>query len=118
MAKIRAFSPGDVSQVAALYLKVFQLQEPHDPRLLQHRFAHVYFENPWNDAQLPSLVYEEDSGKISGFLGVMPRCFSFRGRQIRAAVSSNFMVEESLRHFLIAVQLLKKFFEGPQDLSI
>src|SRR5437867_2507803 len=40
-----------------------------------------------------------------------------KGRPIRAAVSSQFMVDPSVRNRLAAVELQSAFFAGPQDLS-
>ena len=47
---------------------------------------------PVADPTLPSLVYEED-GRITGFIGVMPRRMTMGGRQFHAAVSSQFVVD-------------------------
>jgi len=67
---------------------------------------------------LSSLVYEEGTGKIGGFLGVMLRPMWMRDRLIRTAVSSQFIVEPESRFELAGVQLLKVFLSGPQDLSL
>src|SRR5262249_20777825 len=73
---------------------------------------------PWYEKQLSSLVYEEADGRITGFLGVMPRAMRIDGRPIRAAISSMFMVDPSSRSSLAALQLMKTFISGPQDLSL
>ena len=83
----------------------------------------VYFDNPWHDPELASLVCEDGSGRIDGFLGVMARPMVLNDRQpIRAATSSNFRVrgggQAAPRNPFTAIALLKRFFEGPQDLSV
>src|SRR5581483_7581848 len=67
---------------------------------------------------ITSLVFEENSGEITGFLGVVPRPMSFNGRPVRAAISSQFIVAPARRSTLAAVKLLQAFVSGPQDLSI
>jgi hypothetical protein len=84
--------------------------------------ADVYLDNPWYDPELPSLVCTDD-GRIDGFLGVVARPMALRGGQpVRSAASSNFRVRGGdrggPRNPLIAIRLLKRFFEGPQDLSV
>lgn len=93
-----------------------------DPDTLARYLEEVYFDNPWYDPELPSLVCA-DGGRIDGFLGVVARPMLLRsGQPVRAAASSNFRVRGGdhggRRNPLIAMRLLKRFFEGPQDLSV
>jgi hypothetical protein len=78
----------------------------------------IFFRHPWRDASLPSLIYEEDNGRIAGCLGVMPRPMLLNGRLIRAAISHHFMVEPDSRSTLAGLRLAKAFLAGPQDLSV
>lgn len=114
--RIRTFTPDDIPQVVELHKKVFPANSvlPHE---LESHFQRLFFENPWYDVELPSLVYQEDGGKIGGFYGVIPRPMRMKDRLIRVAVSSQFMVDPSLRNRLAAVELQGAFFAGPQDLS-
>ena len=93
-----------------------------DPDALARYLEDVYLDNPWHDPELPSLVCA-DGGRIDGFLGVVARPMAWRGGQaVRAATSSNFRIRGGEggrpRNPLIAMRLLKRFFEGPQDLSV
>ena len=93
------------------------------PDELARYLEDVYLDNPWYDPELPSLVCADGGGRIEGFLGVVARPMLLRGGQsIRAATSSNFRVRGGEhggpRNPLIAMRLLKRFFEGPQDLSV
>lgn len=114
--RIRTFTPDDIPQVVELHRNVFPTNSilPHE---LAAHFRRLFFENPWYDAELPSFVYQEDGGKIGGFYGVIPRPMRMKGRLIRVAVSSQFMVDPSVRNRLAAVELQRAFFAGPQDLS-
>jgi hypothetical protein len=121
MGHIRPFGRDDIPQVARLHQTVFKPQgrtsaaalDSYPPYLSQ-----VFLDNPFCDPCLPSLVYEDDGGRIAGFLGSAPRRMVLHGRRIRAAVSSQFVVDPAGPVGLVAVRLAKAFLEGPQDLSI
>lgn len=114
--RIRSFVPEDIPQVVHLHRRVFA-DNACSVSELQAYFQTLFFENPWYDESLPSLVYREDGGTILGFYGVLPRRMRMKGQLIRAAVSSQFMVDPSIRNRLAAVELQSAFFAGPQDLS-
>jgi len=118
MGRVRPFVDDDISQVVDLHRRIFGMSDKWSPELYRGYFHEVFLNNPWYDKSLCSLVYEEGSGKIGGFLGVMPRPMWMKGRPIRAAVSSQFIVEPESRLKLAGVQLLKAFLSGPQDLSL
>jgi Acetyltransferase (GNAT) domain len=112
--RIREFEANDIEQVANLHRNVFKLEEqPTDQ-------YHAYFSERFlsrDDDSLPSLVCEAEHGRILGFLGVASRHFSFGSRKITAALSSQFVVDPEARHQLIAIHLLREFFNGRQDFS-
>jgi hypothetical protein len=119
MGHIRAFVEADIPQVAALHKRVFRTtgcRAAAGPYATY--FSTVFLDHPSRDPALPSLVYEEDSGRITGFLGVVARRMSLDGRLLLAAISSQFVVDPNGRSALAAVQLARTFFEGPQDISI
>jgi hypothetical protein len=121
MGRSRAFAETDIPQVARLHNAVFTPRErrARDGRDARHAyFKNVFLDNPWRDPALTSLVYEEADGRISGFLGVVPRRMSMRGQQLVAAISTQFIIAPDARNTLAAVQLARTFLEGPQDLSI
>jgi hypothetical protein len=112
---VRDFSRDDICQVAHLWLRVFHRVEGLPARPLEDYFRQVFFDNPWSDAELPSLVYEE-RGRIVGFLGVIPRWMVFNGRRLRVAVASQLIVDEPSRAY-VGAQLMRRLFAGPQDLA-
>jgi hypothetical protein len=124
MKQIRPFTQDDIPQVIDLHMRVFgvrgkSFQHSSSPKLLQtyaDHFEEIFFRNPWHDEALPSLVYQETTGRILGFLGVMPRPMLFNGQLIKAALSSQFIVAPESRY--VGALLLKAFFSGPQDLSL
>ena len=114
--RVRPFLPEDIPQVVELHRRVFP-ENAFAVSELQTYFHTLFFKSPWYDAELPSLVYRENGETILGFYGVMPRPMRMKGRRIRVAVSSQFMVDPSVRNRLAAVELQNSFFAGPQDLS-
>jgi Acetyltransferase (GNAT) domain len=117
LSKIRPFEPIDIPQVAALHLQAFGVVKSPD---IDNRYK-TYFTDkfivPSQRGDLPSLVFEEENGEVAGFIGVATRHFVTGGRRIRAAVSTQFIVDPRARSRLIAVALLRNFLNGPQDLS-
>jgi hypothetical protein len=81
-----------IGDAANLYLKVVRGQARQAPRSLRDAFRETLLDNPWASPEIPSLVYL-DSGKLVGFLGVIPRPMEFRGRPIRAATIALWMVD-------------------------
>jgi len=120
MGHIRPFGEHDIPQVARLHQTVFKPRGRTDSSALDSYdsyFRDVFFDNPFCDPCLPSLVYEDDD-RIVGFLGRVPRPMAINGRRFQAAVSSQFIVEPTSPVGLVAVRLAKAFLEGSQDLSI
>jgi len=118
---VRPFVEADIPQVAELHRRVFQTGEAPSAELERRYRAYfrgIFLDNPWYDEEVSPLVYEDADGSIAGFLGVMPRRMSIRGRPIQAAVSSQFIVEPGRRSTMAAVHLMKTFMSGPQDVSI
>src|SRR5437773_9845883 len=121
MGHVRPFEEKDIPQVADLHRRVFRTDEgPSRPAAKSYPayFQTVYLTSPWSDPQIPSLVYGNSTGVILGFLGVVARPMSLRGRPLTADVSSQFIVEPGDGSGMIAVHLAKTFLSGPQDLSL
>jgi len=117
MARIRPFVFNDIENVVRLYRKIHGSGSAGNDQQFCEYLDQLFFKNPWVDSELPCLVYQDESGALSGFLGVIPRRMTFKGQPIRVAVSNSFMVDPSRRNTLAAVELQKAFFSGPQDLS-
>ncbi len=117
MGHVRDFRREDIPAAARLWTQVFGKGAPVATDLLEAYFAEVFFENPWHAEGLPSLVYEDDQRALAGFLGVVPRRMLFEGTPIRAVVSTQFMVDRSRSPGFAAIELLRTFLAGPQDLS-
>ncbi len=117
MAGIRAFEAADIQQVANLHQKVFGVTNSPDIGTRYTAYFTDKFLDPVRRGALPSLVFEDENGEITGFIGIASRWFMIGSRRIRAAVSTQFIAEPRARSRLIAVALLRDFLKGPQDFS-
>lgn len=115
---IRRFVEGDIPQVARLHRAAFRLGDSPGLGSYHDYFTRVFLENPAGDGPLPSLVYQENDGRIVGFVGLVPRQMAINGHHFQAVVSSQFIVDPTSHVGLVALRLAKAYLEGPQDLSI
>jgi hypothetical protein len=114
---VRPVQEGDLPAIGRLHRQVFGGRRPEVQRL--DRFlAEVFCGHPWIGDACPSLVCEDATGQLIGCLGVMPRPMVFRGRPVMAAVTHHFMVAPDQRASWAALQLMRTFLAGPQDLSL
>jgi hypothetical protein len=119
---VRPFTRNDIPQVADLYRRVYLPTYPpnHQATLLAslaRYFEDVFFAGPWRDERISSLVCDDGTGRVAGFIGVVPRRMRFKGRTICAANSFHLMTDPRSRSTLAGVRLLKYLFAGPQDLT-
>ncbi|MBZ5502478.1 MAG: GNAT family N-acetyltransferase [Acidobacteriia bacterium] len=118
MPGIRPFVQADVQQVADLVWKVLHEKKGSSPPSLKIYFEELFLHNPWLDDGILSRVYEDAQGKIVGFFGAVPRRMSIQGKTIRLAFGSNFVVDPESRASMAAIQLVRAFMKGSQDVSI
>jgi hypothetical protein len=114
---VRPFVEDDIPQVADLYWTVMLGRKGPAAPELQSFFRGLYFTNPWIDSTPSSLVYEGESGRVVGFLGVIRRKMSLCGQPIRVAYGGNFIVDPLARSNLAGLRLLGAYMAGNQDLS-
>ncbi len=117
-ARIRAAVASDVLAIGELHGRVWGYSGPEHSRQFAEHFRQVYFENPWFDPQIAPLVHEEADGRITAVLGTVVRPVLLGNRQGRMAISSEFAVDPDRRNSLVALQLLRQLFNGPQDLTV
>jgi hypothetical protein len=115
--RLREFVPSDAPAVAALHARTQPESAWPSEAARAGYFREVLLHNPWRDPGMPSWV-AEDGARIAGFFGVLPRRMLFRGRPVRVAVGCQLMVDPEHRRSFLALELMKRFFAGPQDLSV
>lgn len=118
MSGIRPLQRGDVPQVAALYERVMRSRTRVPPPGLGEYFERTFLDHPWADANIGSLVYEDDSGRLIGFIGSSARRLRFDGRPIRMACSGPLVADPDVGVQGVGVFLLRRYLAGPQDLTI
>jgi hypothetical protein len=116
MGEIHEFEEAHIPEVAALELKVFHHRRAESVPALEGYFAEIFLRNPWRDCGLTSFVYLH-RGKVAGFIGLLPRVMEFNGRKILVGVGSQLMVDRDEHPGMAGLALVKRFFDGPQDLS-
>jgi hypothetical protein len=115
--RVREFTAADAPAVAALHARTHPESAWPSEAACAAYFRELLLQNPWRDPQMPSWV-AEDEARIVGFFGVLPRRMRFRERAVRVAVGCQLMVDAEHRRSFAALELMKRFFAGPQDLSI
>ena len=117
VGRVRPFRPDDLPDVVGLRRRLFRFTERPSPAELADYCERVFCRNPWSDDELPSLVHEDEHGKLVGFLGVVPRRMIFQDEPIRVAIATQLMVSPE-RRGLAGRRLVRAFLAGPQDLSM
>jgi GNAT superfamily N-acetyltransferase len=115
---IRALERHDLPQVAGLYELVMRSGSRTPPPRLSAYFERIFLDHPWADPALPSLVYATPDGTILGFLGSLVRRMCFDGKPIRLSCSECFVTDPAVRSRGIGALLLRRFLNGPQDLTM
>lgn len=117
MVKIRPLVENDIPAVVELRRKMVPHACCPSAADLGAHVKEMFLTGPWCDEGLASLVYEDQAGRVVGFLGVMPRSMLFHGEPIRVAVLTLLMVDPTSRGG-VGPKLLQACFRGPQDLSL
>jgi hypothetical protein len=116
--EIRALERGDLEQVAGLYEHVARSGSRTPPPRMVEYFERSFFDYPWADPEIPSLVHVEDDGRITGFLGSSVRRFTFDGRPVRAGISGQLVTEPDARSRAPGAFLMRRYMQGPQELTL
>ena len=118
MGGLRPFAENDISSVADLIWKVLHERKGPAPPSLRAHLQDLFLHNPWMDDGIVSRVFENTQGKLLGFFGAVPRRMSIQGETIRLAFGSNLVVDPESRASVTAMQLVRAFMKGSQDISI
>jgi len=115
---IRALTPQDLSELAALRTRVDA--DANDRRRTQVAIAQLYphllLDTPWYNPDIPSLVNTAD-GRLTGMLAVSARPMLFEGRMITAAIGTDLYVAGETRGTMAGLALPKALLNGNQDIT-
>jgi len=118
MSEIQPLTPADIPAVAQLFMRVFRKSSLPAAESLKSYLTDLYLNNPWADPSYPSFVSRRSDGRITGFIGSLPRRMILEGLQISVVVAGNHMVDQEDRELFTGSNLLKRLFGGPQDLTL
>jgi hypothetical protein len=116
---VRLFTEEDIPEVVDVYLKVTGKADHTPETLNSYRtyFSDVFMNHPWRDEAIGSLVHQEADGRITGYVGVVPRQMSVNGTVLRAAILCEIVADPSGSGWP-GFKLMSAALSGPQDLSI
>lgn len=114
---IRALQRGDLPAVTQLYETVFRAGMAAKPGLAEE-FERTVLDYPWADPGMPSLVYEQPDGAISGFLGSHVRRMRLGSRRVRMGCAGQLVTDPAHARRGIGALLLRRYLSGPQDLTV
>jgi hypothetical protein len=115
---IRPLQRDDVPAVASLYESISRSGSGVAPQGLAGYFERTLLDHPWADPEIPSLVYLDDQGRVQGFIGSHVRRLRLEDRPVRMACSGQLMSDPAVRNRAVGTLLLRRFFAGPQDLTM
>jgi hypothetical protein len=118
VGEIRPLERTDLEQVTILYEQVARSGSPKPPPRMAEYFEETFFDHPWADPEIPSLVYVEPDGRITGFLGSSVRRFVFDGRPARVGVSGQLVADPEMRGRAPGAFLMNAYMRGAQDLTL
>lgn len=110
---IRPVRRDDIDAVAQLYQRLVRLSEDPSPPGLAPAFERMFFDQPWVDPEVPSLVYADSDDRPVAFIGSHARPMVLGDRAVRAVASGQLVSEPGTP---AGALLLKSFFAGSQDL--
>jgi hypothetical protein len=118
LSEIRPCLRDDIPAVAVLFQRTFRDARQKPPRALEEYIAEAHFDHPWFDPEIAPRVHVNGDGRVTGFIGVVPGHFEYRGQPVRAAIAGSLMVESPEREPLAGAKLMRALVKGPQDISI
>ncbi len=118
MSGIRPLERTDLQQVASLYEFVVRSGSRKPPAGLARHFERTFLEHPWVDPSIPSLVYEDESGAVRGFIGSHVRRFRFDGEEIRIAYPGQLVADHESRGRAPGFFLLRAYLGGSQSATV
>jgi hypothetical protein len=117
LKSLRPLQADDLEQVAALFLRVVRPGSGESVVETAEYFRRTTLEHPWADPEIPSLVFVDDRGAITGFVGSYVARMRLEGSPIRAACPGNLVADPEARGFAPGALLLREHLSGPQDVT-
>jgi hypothetical protein len=116
LSQVRPIDRDDLPTIASLYAELDGWRGGSTPGFISF-FERTLLEQPHADPDIPSLVYEDPEDGVTAFIGSHVRRFAFGSRTLRLACFGPVIVRHAHRREGLATQLLRRFLEGPQDMT-
>lgn len=117
--RLEQFCIDDVVAVAHLHRRVFHHKEGPPSSALIAYYRQIFFENPWRSDDVPSLLWRDSAGAVSGFMGMILRPMLCEGQPIRVSVGHRLMVDRRASNAaFVAARLVRACLSGKQDLFL
>jgi hypothetical protein len=117
-SRIRPLERDDIRQVASLYELVMRSGSRTPSPGLADYFERTTLDYPWADPEIPSLVYEEADGEITGFIASHIRRFRLGTEPIRICCGGQLVADPRVRHKAVGALLMRRHMTGQQDMTI
>ncbi|MEJ5018439.1 hypothetical protein WH297_01620 [Ochrobactrum vermis] len=94
--RVRAMDTDDIPAVRTLFQQVFRPQSKSCNENFDQFFQKFFFENPYYDPAIGSVVHEDDHGGIDSALSVLPIPYRVNGRTIMGRLLCAFMMKPDM----------------------
>lgn len=118
MSTIRPLEAADVPEVCGLFEAVARSGRRSPPPQLVEYFERTLLKPPWQDPEIPSMVYAMGDGRIVALIASHVRRLRLGGRPARMAYTGLFVADPDPRFRGVGGLLLKRFLAGPQDATM
>jgi hypothetical protein len=115
---IRGVEAADIPAVARLFQTTFIDARKPAPASLATYMNDVFVRHPWLSEDIRSRVAVDATGRLQGFVGVIPQRLLHQGKPLRGAVLGALMVERPDDNPLVGARLLRSAMQGGQDVSL
>jgi hypothetical protein len=116
--QVRAMRREDIPAIVSLRQQVFRRTERSSPRELAAYLEQIFFNSPAGASPArESLVYQDRAGRLSGFLGVIPRRMYLGTRALHVRIGTQLMVAPEAPG-LVGRRLTRALCDGAQDLVL
>lgn len=118
VSEVRPFEQNDALAVGEMFLRVLRHESLANGAANLAAYLDDLFCGPYGrDGEIASRVHVGESGRVNGFIGVLPQAMEMDGESLRAAICTTWMVDDHEADPFAGARLLKAVLSGPQDLS-
>lgn len=103
-------------EIAGLHRRSFGASSNLPPGELRKTLLEVLFDGPWQREPYYSVVYENDDGLLTGFLGIFERKMEFDGASLRAGITSQLVADPEESGPQVPFLLMNRVFASDLDL--